>query len=59
MLILLSPSKTLDFESTSTLQADDDPELLTKAARLVSRLRRLNPSEISALMNLSPKLGDL
>ena len=59
MLILLSPSKTLDFESTTALMAGDDPELLTKAARLVSRLRKLKPSEISVLMNLSPKLADM
>ncbi len=59
MLILLSPSKTLDFENTTTLEAGDDPELLAKAAKLVSGLRRLKPSEISALMNLSPKLADL
>jgi hypothetical protein len=58
MLILLSPSKTMDFSkvefSKYTL-----PQLLEQAVALIDNLRKLSKDEISKLMKLSHNLTDL
>lgn len=59
MLILISPAKTLDFETPSRLKRFSQPEFLTDTAKLVGQLKRLSSSEISSLMKISDKLGVL
>jgi uncharacterized protein len=59
MLILLSPAKTLDFDSTPALHARTQPELLEQSDRLACRLKRLSPGEIGQLMGVSDKLAEL
>ncbi|MBW6489896.1 MAG: peroxide stress protein YaaA [Lentimicrobium sp.] len=59
MLILLSPSKTLDFESPFTIPAGGVPEMIGQSKKLVSLLRRLKPDDLAKLMNISPKLAEL
>jgi len=59
MLILLSPAKTLDFETPSNISLFTQPDFLTETSKLVKQLRQLSPDEISALLKISPKLGEL
>ena len=59
MLILISPAKTLDFETPSILERFSQPEFITDTAKLVGQLKQLSASEISSLMKVSEKLGVL
>ena len=59
MLILISPAKTLDFETPSHLSLFTQPDFLDKASELVDQMRKLSVAEISSLLKISPKLGDL
>ncbi len=59
MIIVLSPAKTLDFESPLTTEKHTRPRFNKEAARLVDILRGKSDKEIAALMNLSPKLTRL
>lgn len=58
MLILLSPAKDLAQE-TPTVKGATQPVLLEHAIPLVDKLKTLNAKKLSALMDLSPKLGEL
>lgn len=59
MLIIISPSKTLDFGSLSTIKPGNDPELISQSKKLASQLRKLRPRDIAELMDISPKLAEL
>ena len=59
MLTLLSPAKTLDFETPPVTDQHSLPDYLDESAELIDVLRRYSPDEIGALMKLSPKLSEL
>ena len=59
VLILISPAKTLDFETAAPLKRFSQPEFIDDTARLVKQLRELSATEVSALMKISTKLGEL
>lgn len=59
MLILISPAKTLDFETPPTIDSCTQPEFLSDTKVLVKQLSQLSPKEISSLMKISDKLGEL
>lgn len=59
MLIVLSPAKTLDFESPLATQKNSTPRMLDQSAELVGVLAKKSPDEIAELMHLSPKLAEL
>ncbi len=59
MIILLSPAKTLDFETTPKTKIHSQPELLTDSAELIESLAKLGPKKVSSLMGISDKLGQL
>ena len=59
MLILISPAKTLDFENSSKISLFTQPDFLTETNQLVEQLKKLSPTEISTLLKISPKLGEL
>lgn len=59
MLILISPSKTLDFESPLTIPSGTDPELIGQSKKLATLLRKMKPRELASLMDISPKLAEL
>ena len=59
MQILLSPAKTLDFESPPPHGAASTPRLLHRTARLIEELKQLSPQRIGELMNVSAKLAQL
>ena len=63
MLILLSPAKTLDFETPLPKPAQDleltKPSLMSRAAELVKVLQPMTAAELGTLMGISPKLASL
>lgn len=59
MLMVISPAKTLDFESPSPLSKSTKPALLKQAGSLIEQLKPLSPDELSSLMGISQKLGEL
>ncbi len=59
MIVILSPAKTLDFDSKPTTKTHSQPEFLEDSAELIQQLQRLSPSDISGLMGISDALGEL
>jgi len=59
MLILISPAKTLDFDTPATTSTATQPELLARSKRLIKQLRDYSPQQIARLMKLSDKLASL
>jgi cytoplasmic iron level regulating protein YaaA (DUF328/UPF0246 family) len=59
MLMVISPAKTLDFETPVTTKLATTPDFLKQSQQLIDELRMLSPADISALMSISDKLGHL
>lgn len=59
MLIVISPAKTLDFESPLPDASCTRPDFYADADALVRKLQTLSPKKISALMDISADLGQL
>lgn len=59
MLIVLSPAKTLDYETAPTVRTKTTPELLDESAELVGELRKFSPKRLAALMGISDELAEL
>ncbi len=59
MLIVLSPAKSLDYESPLATKKYSEPEMLDHSAELVSVMAKKSPGDIASLMSVSPKLGEL
>lgn len=59
MLTLLSPAKTLDFDTPPITKKFTRPMFLEQSADLVDVLKQYSPDELGQLMKLSPKLADL
>ena len=58
MLILLSPAKTLDFD-TPFAEAATTPRFATDASRLARAAARLGPARLQELMHISDSLANL
>lgn len=59
MLIVISPAKTLDFESDPVTLVYTMPDMLERSEKLVGKLKKLSPKQLSKLMNISKDLGEL
>lgn len=59
MLFLLSPAKSLDYDSPGPAVAPTQPLFMKDAAELIAVLRPKPPQEIAELMSLSDKLAAL
>jgi uncharacterized protein len=59
MLFLLSPAKTLDYESPVPDVAHTLPAFLEDSVRLIEVLRRKSPRELATLMDISDPLAAL
>ncbi len=59
MIVVISPAKTLDFESQPVTDVHSTPRFLDDSCELVEQLKLLAPDDISGLMSISPKLGEL
>ncbi len=59
MIILLSPAKTLDFETPAVEKTCTEPDFLALSKSLISGLSKMSNEEISNLMGISEKLAAL
>lgn len=59
MLMVISPAKTLDYETKPKTKTHTTPDFLADSQILIDELRQLSPHEISALMSVSDKIGTL
>ena len=59
MLIVISPSKTLEFEKLVKNIVSTQPEFVKEASVLIKPLRKLSVDQLMNLMDISPKLAQL
>jgi len=59
MLLVVSPAKNLDFESSLPTDKYSQPELLEHSKLLIAHCKKLSPADISTLMGISDKLAGL
>jgi hypothetical protein len=59
MLMVISPAKTLDYQTPPVTQRYTQPEHLDHAQDLIAQLRDFTPMQIAELMHLSDKLAGL
>ncbi len=59
MLIVISPSKTVDFEKPVNNSLSTQPEFVKEASVLIRPLRKLKVDQLIELMDISPKLAQL
>lgn len=59
MLIVLSPAKTLDFETQASTKKHTFPAFLDDSAELIEQLQDLKPDRLGKIMGISPNLATL
>jgi cytoplasmic iron level regulating protein YaaA (DUF328/UPF0246 family) len=59
MIIVLSPAKSLDYETPPHVKKHTIPDFVDDAAELIGGLRHLSPQQISTLMSISDPLAQL
>lgn len=59
MLMVISPAKTLDFDSPLATKRFTQPALLDDSQKLIEIARQLTPAQIASLMGISDKLAEL
>lgn len=59
MLIVISPAKSLDFDTPPSIDKYSTPEMLGHAEKLAGELKKMGPAELSQLMGISANLGEL
>src|SRR3989344_624846 len=59
MLILLSPAKSLDYDTAPTTDRHTLPQFAAESAALIEVLRPYTPAQLSSLMDLSDALATL
>ncbi|NNL47199.1 MAG: peroxide stress protein YaaA, partial [Acidimicrobiia bacterium] len=57
MIIVLSPAKTLDYESRLLTRKYSMPQMVDEAQKLIDIMRTKSPADVSALMNISAELA--
>ena len=59
MLFVISPAKSLDFDTPAPVDQATQPDLLERAEELVGVMRSYAPAQLGALMKISDKLAAL
>ncbi|KXZ63911.1 peroxide stress protein YaaA [Acinetobacter venetianus] len=59
MLALISPAKTLDYETALPTDTFTQPRLLEQSQQLIDVCRKLSATEIASLMSVSEKIANL
>ena len=59
MLVVISPAKSLDYETPVKIRKFTQADFLEDSAQLITQLKGLSPAQVSSLMSISPKLGEL
>ena len=59
MLMVISPAKSLDYETPPVIDAHTQPDYLKQSKQLITRLKKLAPQQVSQLMDISDNLAAL
>jgi len=59
MIIVISPAKTLDFDTAPVTNEHSQPRFLEQSKQLIDDLQKLSAADIASLMKLSDKLAGL
>lgn len=59
MLVLLSPAKSLDYDSPLLTKKATKPRFIDQSSELVEQLRKLSVGQVGKLMSISEKLAQL
>ena len=59
MLMVISPAKTLDYDTPAHTARHTQPDFLAHSAELIATLRQLSPADIGQLMSISDALATL
>ncbi len=59
MLTVISPAKTLDFDTPTVTDSYTQPSHLTQSRKLMRRLRQLSTNDLSKLMQVSDNIAEL
>ena len=59
MLMVISPAKTLDYDTPAHTARHTQPDFLAHSAELIATLRQLSPADIGQLMGISDALATL
>lgn len=59
MLLVISPAKSLDYETPATTRTHTLPDFIDHSAELIDALRPLSPAQLSSLMDISDALAVL
>lgn len=59
MLMVISPAKTLDFDTAPVTDDYSQPRFLAQSQQLIDTLRQMSTADIASLMKLSDKLAGL
>lgn len=59
MLMVISPAKTLDYETAAVTDIATRPDFLKHSALLIDELQELSPAQIAKMMGISDKLAQL
>lgn len=57
MLMVVSPAKSLDYDSKVKTRKHSQPDFLAESQELVKNLRKLEPDDLAELMNISSTLA--
>ncbi|MFZ6758816.1 peroxide stress protein YaaA [Undibacterium sp. Ji50W] len=59
MLIVISPAKSLDFDTRVKTRTSSTPHFLDEAEELIAVASRYSPAQLTELMDISPALAEL
>ncbi len=59
MIIILSPAKSLNFETQVPVQQHTIPQFMSQARKVMSQLSKATPAQLMKLMDISDKLAEL
>ena len=59
MLFLLSPAKSLDYDTPVAELPSTQPQFVSQSAQLIEVLRQKSPQQVAGLMDLSDPLAAL
>lgn len=59
MLMVISPAKTLDYETPATTSRYSQPQFMAQSAQLIEVMRKFSPQQLAELMKISDKLAGL
>jgi cytoplasmic iron level regulating protein YaaA (DUF328/UPF0246 family) len=59
MLLLISPAKSVDFESPAHVEQSSEPDFQAESTRLIKKLGTFSRKKIGEMMSISPELAAL